>query len=131
MAPGRTVARPAAPVVTVATDWMNSCSSPAYGGTDVYLARSTIRRIGDRATMWDMYDFKNTQVADGIRYLSTKNQHEYDCKSKQRRMLSTTGFSGHMGKGSVVATDGTAFPWERVPAGDFVDTCYLKFVCGK
>src|SRR5262249_53574818 len=91
------------PVVTTATDWASTCSSQANGGTDIYIARSTISKSGDLVKMWDMFDFKSVQTADDKRYFSTKNQHEYDCKRKRLRMLSTTGFSGRMGKGAVVA----------------------------
>src|SRR5262249_33964717 len=88
--PGRSRTQETPPVVTTAADWVSTCSSPAYGGTDVYVARSTISRSGNLVKMWDMYDFKTTQTADGKHYLSAKNQHEYDCKGKRRRMLSTT-----------------------------------------
>jgi Tripartite tricarboxylate transporter family receptor/Surface-adhesin protein E len=70
-------------------------------------------------------------VIGGYRVLSARNQHEYDCNAPRRRMLATTGFSGHMGKGNVVAFDNTPMAWERVTAGDFVEVCYWKIACGK
>jgi Surface-adhesin protein E len=60
------------PATTAATDWVSSCSSKMYGGTDIYVARSTIRRSGNLVKMWDMYDFKTTQVIGGYRVLSAK-----------------------------------------------------------
>jgi len=131
VAPRQSGAPAGAPANTAATDWASSCSSQAYGGTEVYVARSTIRRSGDLAKMWDMYDFKTVQTIAGKRVLSVRNQHEYDCKSARRRMLSTTGFAGHMGKGAVVAFDNTPMAWERVTSGDFVEACYWKVACGK
>jgi hypothetical protein len=81
--------------------------------------------------MWNMFDFRTVQVADGTRYLSAKNQHEFDCKRRRMRMLSTTGYAGHMGNGSVVAFDNTRFPWESLAAGDFADICFLKVACAQ
>ena len=132
-APSRSQAagRAAPPVVTTATDWFSTCSSKAYGGTDVYVARSTISRSGDMVRMWDMYDFKTQQNADGTRFLSAKHEHEYDCKQPRRRMLSITGYSGNMGKGSVVGSEKTSFPWDPIAAGDFIESCYWKIACGK
>jgi hypothetical protein len=124
-------ARAAAPVVTAATDWASTCSSKANGGIDIYVARSTISRSGNRVRMWDMYDFKTLQVADDLRYLSAKNEHEYDCKQPRQRLISTTAYSGNMGKGSVVGADRTSFPWQPVVVGDAVAECDWKIACGK
>lgn len=122
-----TVAAAAAAV----SGWETSCSSPMGGGTDVYLARSTIRRTGDRVRMWDMFEFKTPQVISGFRVASVRNQHEYDCRTPRRRMLSTTGFAGHMGNGGAVVSESAPTGWEAVSPGGFVDVCYWKIACGK
>ena len=97
-----------------ALQWTALGSSAANGGTDVYVAPSSIRRSGDSARMLDLYDFKTRQVFGGKPFLSTRNEFEYDCARARQRMLATTGFSGHMGQGSVVASSEGAGPWEPV-----------------
>jgi hypothetical protein len=130
-APRQPVAAAGAPAITAATDWESTCSSPFAGGTDIYVARSTIHRSGTLATMWEMYDFKTAQVIDGKRVQSNKNLYEYDCKGMRRRMLTVAGFAGHMGKGAVVGFGDGAMPWEPVEAGSLFDVCTLKVACGK
>jgi hypothetical protein len=95
------------------TQWTLLGSSVANGGMDVYVARATIRTSGARAQMADLYDFKHARAFEGKSFLSARNRFEYDCGAPRRRMLSTTGFAGHMGQGAVVASDG-AGGWEAV-----------------
>lgn len=114
---------------TAGADWVEGCSSEANGGMVVYYARSTLRRSGDAVTIWDMFDFKTVQAWDALRVLSTKTQHEYNCRSKRMRALSSTGYAGHMGKGVVVAFDYTPLAWEAVEPGGFFDVCMLKPAC--
>src|SRR5260221_12919626 len=89
---------------TAAAQWVLLGNSPANGGMDVYVARSAIRRSGNSAQMWDLWDFKTAHVFEGKRFLSTRNHYEYDCAGTRRRMLSTAGFSGHMGQGALVGS---------------------------
>ena len=97
------------------TQWDLLGSSEANGGMDVYVARSTIRKAGNAAQMADLYDFKTAQVFEGKRFLSARNRHEYDCARARRRMVGTVGYSGHMGQGSVIASDNDTSAWESVP----------------
>ncbi|HEX7438320.1 MAG TPA: surface-adhesin E family protein [Caldimonas sp.] len=94
--------------------WVLLGSTVANGGMDVYVARSTIRRLGALAQMSDLWDFKTPHVFEGRSFLSTRNQYEYDCVTSRRRMLSTTGFSGHMGQGAVVGSGKSAAAWEEI-----------------
>jgi hypothetical protein len=100
-----------------AKQWVLLGSFAGNGGMDVYVARASIRRSGDSAQMWDLRDFKTAQAFQGKPFLSVRNHYEYDCAGARRRMLSTTGFSGHMGQGAVVASDHSGLPWEAVPPG--------------
>jgi hypothetical protein len=120
-----------ATAATAKADWVSTCSSPANGGTEIYVARSTIRKSGDLVKMWDMWDLKIGVIADGKRSLSVKSLAEYDCKGARRRVLSNTGYSGHMGNGAEVGFHNTPFPWERVSPGDMADACYWKYACAK
>jgi hypothetical protein len=99
---------------TAQQQWTLLGSSAANGGMDVYVAPASIRRSGDRARMFDLFDFKTRQVIDGKAFLSARNEYEYDCARPRQRMLATTGFSGRMGKGTVVEASDGALPWEAV-----------------
>jgi len=117
MAPRRPKTQVDATAATAGAEWV-----PASGYQEpsaaVYAARSTIRRSGNLVTMWDMYDFKTARVFEGKQYFSLKNQMEHDCKGARGRLLSTTAFSGHMGKGNVVISDSSFTPaWQPVRPG--------------
>jgi len=95
----------------------------------VYAARSTIRRSGNLVTMWDMHDFKAQQAFQGKQYLSLKNQMEYDCKGARSRLLSTTAYSGHSGKGGVVVSDVPVSPAWQAFAGGSPAEALSKIAC--
>jgi hypothetical protein len=123
-------AKASTPDTSAALQWTLLGTSPANGGMDVYVARTSIRRSGDSARMADLWDFKTPQVFGGKSYLSARNQHEYDCARSRWRMLGTTGFSGHMGQGAVVASDQGAGAWEPVgSSGPLYD--HWKVACAK
>jgi hypothetical protein len=116
-----------------AKQWVLLGTSPANGGMDVYVARSSIIRSGNSARMWDLWDlwdFKSAHVFEGKSFLSARNHYEYDCSSQRRRMLSTTGFSQHMAQGAVVGSGNSVLAWEQVPpTGPLRD--YWKIACTK
>ena len=116
---------------TEAAQWEQAGSHTAYGGMDIYSDRVTMRRSGDLVKLWEMWDFKTPQVIGGQRVLSVQSHFEYDCKGARRRMLSTVGFSGHMGKTVVVDTAGSApEPCESV-APDTYQGELRKIACAK
>lgn len=113
-----------------ANQWALLGSSAANGGTDIYVAHSTIRRSGTLARMADLFDFKTTRTFEGGAYLSARNQGEYDRAGARRRTLATTGFAGHMGQGAVVVSDPSATAWQAVgPSGPLHDI--WKVACTK
>ena len=113
-----------------AAKWEMIGSSPDNGGLDAYVDRSTIRRSGRVAQMWDLWDLKSAHVFEGKRFLSVRNQYEYDCTSMLRRMLSTRGFEQHMGRGAVVASSDNVLAWEPIaPSSLFVS--HWKVACAK
>ena len=108
--------------------WTLLGATAANGGMDVYVSRSTIRRSGPLAKMAELWDFKTSHAFEGKRFLSVRNQLEYDCVASRRRMLATTGFSGHMGQGTVVASDKAGIGWAEVgSSGPLYDL--LKAAC--
>lgn len=118
------------PAAAAELHWVLLGSTAANGGMDVYVARSTIRRAGHSAQMWDLWDFKTTHQFEGKRFLSARNQYEYDCTGTRRRMLSTVGYSGHMGQGAVVGSGHDTLAWEPVGASGPIRD-YWNIACAK
>jgi hypothetical protein len=128
MAPQQPKARTNAAAATAGAEWVPIGSHTNNGGIDIYAARSTIRRSGNLVKMWDMFDYKTAQVFEGKRFLSMKQEHEYNCKDGRLRNLSATGFAGHMGKGTVVESGDDPGPWQTASSGGVLDAL-RKFAC--
>lgn len=99
---------------TPVTAWTHLASNVAEGGIEVYVTRENIVRNGNVAQMWELWDFKTARRFAGKPFLSARNRYEFDCAIGRRRMVGTAGYSGHMGEGSVVASDHVAQAWEEV-----------------
>jgi len=73
----------------------------------VYYDPKTIRRDGDRVTLWQLTDYKWMQgnapfgafMMGPHRFLSTKTHKEFDCARNSVRILASSEFSQHMGTG--------------------------------
>ncbi len=112
-------------------EWVEVADSNQEGMT-TYVDLDSIRRKGDLAKMWQLFDFKNVQISKmGRSFLSMRAQIEYDCLKEQSRSLSLTVFTENMGKGGVVpSTRIKESEWEPVaPASMAQRLC--KFACGK
>lgn len=120
----------ASAVATAPAKWEMLTGSPDNGGLVAYVDRSTIRKSGNLAQMTDLWDFKSAHVFEGKQFLSVRNEFEYDCAHPRKRMLSTRGFTQHMGQGSVVGAGDSVLPWQPIPA----DNMYMehwKTACAK
>ena len=118
-------------------------SLPAYGawvevsidaeaGQTVYIDPESIRRRGDIAEMWALYDSQTAQPAVGKSYLSRKVQTEYDCTQNMKRMVSVTEYSGNMGSGNVVFMSSSLFTTARwMPAHSGPGQTLLQIACRK
>jgi len=107
----------------------------AFGGSDsgsfaIYVD-PTIRRSGNMVKMWVMFDFKTTQEQAGRRYLSQKEESEYDCKDARYRTIYFSWHSGNMGSGNTVYSD-NRIPenWRPVAPVSVVEDNW-KAACGK
>jgi hypothetical protein len=118
-------------------------TAPAYGewvqvtenieaGQTVYVDSDSIRREGDMAAMWALYDYKTAQSTAGDTFLSRKVQNEFNCAQEMRRMVSVKEFSGNMASGKVVHMGSSLFTtakWVSARAG--LAETLLKVACGK
>ena len=83
-------------------------------GLLVYIDSDSIRRNGNLAKMWQLYDYKTVQTVAGDSLLSMKRFNEYDCAEERTRTLGYTWFSGNMGSGKVVFSTSEVQQWEPV-----------------
>jgi len=110
-------------------EWVKVSDSDEAGKT-VYVDPATIRRNSNLVTMWQFYDYKTVQTVGGIRFLTVKEQWEFDCAEERRRVLALTEFSGNMGSGTVVYTNSEVGKWQPV-AQSSIGQLLWKFACGK
>jgi hypothetical protein len=97
---------------------------------DIYVARSSIQRSGNLARMWDLMDFKSVHRSEGKPFLSVRSHYEYDCGGSRTRMLSATGYAGHMGEGAVNLSSDSPLPWQPLPANAHIRD-HWNVACGK
>ena len=93
-------------------------------GTTIYVDPATIRRNSNLAKMWQFYDYKTVQTVGGVRFLSAKEQWEFDCADARSRVVALKEFSGNMGRGTVVYTNSQVGKWLPVMPGDIGHTVW-------
>jgi len=98
--------------------------------TIIYVDPATVQRTGNMATMWHLTDFKTAQKDMGEKYLSTKDQNEYDCKEVKLRRRASSQHSDNMGEGKVVYSDSFTTRWKPVPPDSGIEILW-KFACIK
>lgn len=101
------------------------------GRFNIYVDYSTIRRVGNRANMWVLYDFIAMQEIVRRKYLSISSPNEYDCKDGQIRNLAGSSFmSGSMGGGKLVYSTQSLSEWRPVLLMS-VDQIPWGIACGR
>jgi hypothetical protein len=116
-------------------------SGPAYAewvkvsdrdeaGKTVYVDTATIRRNSNLVKMWQFHDYKTVQTVGGVRFLSAKEEWEFDCVEERSRSLGLKEFSGNMGSGTVVFTNSQVGKWLSAVPGSIGRTVW-KVACGK
>ena len=99
-------------------------------GLAVYVDPATIRRNGNLAKMWQLYDYKTVQTVAGDSLLSIKRFNEYDCTEERTRMLGYTWFAGNMGRDKVVYSTTEQLQREPVAPRSINHTLW-KVACNK
>ena len=95
-------------------------------GITTYVDLDTIHKAGNTFKMWSLYDYK---IA-GAKVLSMKSWSKYDCEEEQTITLAYSQFSGNMGAGFLVYSDGNPSKWEPVAPGSIGETEF-KIACSK
>jgi hypothetical protein len=110
-------------------EWMKIGDGDEAGKT-VYVDPATIRRNSNLVKMWQFYDYKTVQTVGGIRFLSAKEQWEFDCAEERSRVLALKEFSGNMGSGTMVDTNSQVGKWIPVMPGSIGHTVWTV-ACSK
>jgi hypothetical protein len=97
-------------------EWVKVSDSDEAGKT-VYVDPATIRRNSNLVTMWQFYDYKTVQTVGGIRFLTAKEQWEFDCAEERSRVLTLKEFSGNMRSGTVVYSNTEVGKWQPIAPG--------------
>ena len=98
---------------------------------DVYIDKTTIRKRGNVAKMWELKDYKAPQKEPDGSYLSDRLLQEYDCVEVKVRHLAITLFSDNMGKGQVTFNHQyDDSKWVDIPPGT-VNMALWKAACKK
>ena len=116
-------------------------SGPAYAewvkvserdeeGKTVYVDPATIRRNSNLVKMWQFYDYKTVQTVGGNRFLTAKEQWEFDCAEERSRVVARKEFSGNMGSGTMVSTDSQVGNWMSIVPGS-IGHAVWEVACGK
>ncbi len=95
----------------------------------IYADLSTIRRVANKVTMWEVGDFKMANKSGGKSFISMRKQQEYDCKENKIRTLHITLYSDNMGRGEAIHTGNKPRDWEPVAPNSYGDFL-LRTACG-
>ncbi len=111
-----------------AADWV-LVSGGAADGISAYADPATIRKTGDKVTMWTLTDYKATQKTDGKTFMSVRSQNEYDCQEGQARIFYANIHSKNMAGGEIISTSIKPRDWEPNEPGS-VSEALWKIACG-
>ena len=97
-------------------EWVKVSDRDEAGKT-VYVDPATIRRNSNLVKIWQFFDYKTVQTVGGTRFLSNKEEWEFDCVEGRSRSLGLKEYSGNMGSGTVVYTNSQVGKWLPVVPG--------------
>jgi len=113
----------------VYAEWVKVSDSDETGKT-VYVDPVTIRRNNNLVKMWQFYDYKTVQTLGGNRFLTAKEQWEFDCVEERSRVVARKEFSGNLGSGTMVSTNSEVGKWLPVVPGSLGHIVW-EVACGK
>ena len=100
-------------------------------GTTFYVDPTSIRKSGDKAKMWSLYNYSSVRDTLGVWSLSSIALNEYDCKEDRVIIRFLSVHSGNMGEGEVALISMNIDASEiHVPSGS-ISKISLRLACGK
>jgi hypothetical protein len=108
-------------------DWVKVSAMDDDVGV-AYVDPSTIKKLsGNVRRAWQMGDFAKPREKGVLSYASFI---EFDCNEAKDRVIQSSAFTGHLGKGELVESFGEASNWNYVQPGTLTERV-LKFVCAQ
>jgi hypothetical protein len=96
-----------------------------------YIDLNTISKSGNLVKVWVMFDLKEAKSAEGIKFLSSANQIEVDCKEELIHMLAMTAYSKNMAQGIALKSIYDVHDeWHPVPPNSGESNIW-KIACGR
>lgn len=90
----------------------------ALGGNDEETAYADTagieHRDRHRVKMWALFDLRSPRNFGDLSYASMKIQREYNCDSKETRIVAMSAHSGNMGAGETVYSNNTHYKWAGI-----------------
>lgn len=110
-----------------AADWAKAGETDGY----VYYAdHASIKKADEIVTMSAVFDYKTARTeGGGAPALSKRTDRGYDCQNQKSQALKTTWYSGQIGTGSVVRSNGDSDQLTPVMAGS-ATAALIKNACG-
>lgn len=107
-----------------------------YSDSDVYADPSSIEKVKDKATMWNVTDSRKDGDFMGTRYRSYKTLVEYDCAQMTSLTVKWLYYKGQMGQGELSGTvppaGGYFLGYSPLPLrSDTPDEVAWKIACGR
>jgi hypothetical protein len=96
-----------------------------------YANLGTIRKAGNRAKIWQLFDFKTRRrLSTGQAYLSKQAHWEFDCDGERQRALYYSSHSGNMARGVVIDYDAYPSTWAPIASGSLSEILW-KVACNQ
>lgn len=110
-APAKAAAAPASTTIS----WVRVS---ANASSTIYLDTAVAKRVGSNIMVWLLRDYKATQYAGGVSYLSSKDQIEVDCAGLRIRRMYSSDHPQAMGAGEFVSSEHGPMSWNSVAQDD-------------
>ncbi len=86
----------------VFAEWTMVGEVTAKGGWVAYADTQSIRKNGNKVTMWHLLDLQTFGMVGSNKYLSTVIRREYDCEAETSRLLDDYWYAGNMKTGELI-----------------------------
>ena len=115
---------------TASADWLK-IDDPASTLAEKFIDTTAIRQSGPMNTMRRVWEISNLVKGSANKVLSVKQQIEYDCKDRRRRVVEESSFSEHWAKGeNLILAEPDAKPgdWNDIGIASVNETIFNR-VC--
>ena len=117
----------------VFAEWteINKNTGIGIDGVRAYVDFGTVKKKGNKVTMWHLYDLETVHILEKLRYLSEAHRDEFDCEETTVRRLDFYLYDENVNKqGNVVYSQTNINSIISIVPNSF-DELLLKIACDK